>query len=116
VVGAEESLRIEAGAATRIVAAMNRETPNASHATGVNSTQFCQNMYGKPGALFSVNRLLDAEAEGEASLASVSSAERWSGIPEPTNMRLPNGWGATETGATLDDPRNRRSLKKWFSA
>jgi hypothetical protein len=62
VVGAEEILRIEAGAATRVVAAMNRETPNASHATGINSTQFCQYIYGKPGALFSVNRFSDAEA------------------------------------------------------
>src|ERR1700692_875101 len=35
------------------------------------------------------------------SLASVSSAERWSGNPEPTNMRLPNGWGATETGVYM---------------
>src|ERR1700681_1615892 len=35
------------------------------------------------------------------SLASVSSAERWSGVPEPTNMRLPNGWGATETGVYM---------------
>jgi hypothetical protein len=61
VVGAEEILRIEAGVAT-LVAAMNRETPNASHATGINSTQFCQTVYGKPGALFSVNRLSDAEA------------------------------------------------------
>jgi hypothetical protein len=62
VVGAEEILRIEAGAATTMVAATNRETPNASHATGINSTQFCQYVYGKPGALFSVNRLSDAEA------------------------------------------------------
>jgi hypothetical protein len=45
-----------------VVAATNRETPNASHATGINSTQFCQYVYGKPGALFSVNRLSDAEA------------------------------------------------------
>jgi hypothetical protein len=55
-VGAEEGARIEAGAATRD-AATNREAPNASHATGINSTQFCQNVYSKPGALFSVNRL-----------------------------------------------------------
>ena len=42
---------------------MNRDTPSASHATGIQSTQFCQNVYGKPGALFSVNRLSDAEAQ-----------------------------------------------------
>jgi hypothetical protein len=41
---------------------MNRDTPSASHAPGITSTQFCQNVYGKPGALFSVNRLSDAEA------------------------------------------------------
>jgi hypothetical protein len=39
-VGAEEvSLRIEAGAAT-IGEITNRNTPNASHATGDSSTQF----------------------------------------------------------------------------
>ena len=56
-VGAEEGSRIKAGAATRIgvSAARNRGKPNASHANGINSTQFCQNVYGKPGALFSVN-------------------------------------------------------------
>jgi hypothetical protein len=55
------SLRIEAGAATN-GKITNGITPSASHATGINSTQFCQNVYGKPGALFSVNRLSDAEA------------------------------------------------------
>jgi hypothetical protein len=62
-VGAEEvSLRIEAGTATygRMT---NRDAPSASHATGVKPTQFCKNVYGKPGALFSVNRLSDAEAQ-----------------------------------------------------
>ena len=59
-VEAEEGARIKAGAATWPIAvvttaAMNRETPNASHANGINSTQFCQNVYSKPGALFSVN-------------------------------------------------------------
>jgi hypothetical protein len=106
-VGAEEvevSLRIEAGIATN-GAITNRDTPSASHATGISSTQFCQNPIPKknirkPGALFSVNRLSDAEAH-MGSLASVSSAERWSGNPEPTNMRLPNGWGATETGVYM---------------
>jgi hypothetical protein len=98
-----------------MVAAMNREIPNASHATGINSTQFCQNVYGKPGALFSV-KLEDAEAQATGSIASISSAERWSGIPDPTNMRLPNGWGATETGVALDAPRNRRSFQKEFGA
>ena len=62
-VGAEEvSLRIEAGTAT-YGKIKNRDTPSASHATGIKSTQFCQNVYGKPGALFSVNRLSDAEAQ-----------------------------------------------------
>jgi hypothetical protein len=62
VVGAEEeSLRIESGAATQ-VAARIEETPSASHAIGINSTQFCQYIYGKPGALFSVNRLSNAKA------------------------------------------------------
>jgi len=49
-------LRINAGAATRD-AANNRLPPDAKHATGIMPTQFCQNVYGKPGALFSVNRL-----------------------------------------------------------
>src|SRR5208283_187811 len=51
-----------------MAAAVNRETPNASHATGIHSTQFCQFVYGKPGALFSVNRLSDAEAQATGSL------------------------------------------------
>jgi hypothetical protein len=45
----EESLRIEAGAKTNGTI-MNRDMPSANHATGINSTQFCQNVYGKPGA------------------------------------------------------------------
>jgi hypothetical protein len=58
-VEAEEGSRIKTGAATRPIAvvttaARNRETPNASPANGINSTQFCQNVYSKPGALFSV--------------------------------------------------------------
>ena len=65
-VGAEEvslvSLRIEAGTAPN-EKITNRGTPSASNATGIQSTQFCQNVYGKPGALFSVNRLSDAEAQ-----------------------------------------------------
>jgi hypothetical protein len=56
VVGAEESLRIKAGVAIRD-AAKNRDAPNAGNATGINSTTLSQNVYGKPGALFSVNRL-----------------------------------------------------------
>jgi len=36
--------------------------PNANHAIGGVNIQFCQNVYGKPGALFSVNRLQDAQA------------------------------------------------------
>jgi hypothetical protein len=38
-------------------AAKNSDTPNAKYATGINSTTLSQNVYGKPGALFSVNRL-----------------------------------------------------------
>jgi hypothetical protein len=56
VVGAEESLRIEAGVVIRD-AAKHRNAPNARYATGINSTTLSQNVYGKPGALFSVNRL-----------------------------------------------------------
>jgi hypothetical protein len=52
----EESARIEARTATREVAAKKREAPSARHASGISSTQFCQFMYSKPGALFSVNR------------------------------------------------------------
>jgi hypothetical protein len=56
VVGAEESLRIKAGVVV-LSAAKNRDAPNAKYATGINSTTLSQNVYGKPGALFSVNRL-----------------------------------------------------------
>jgi hypothetical protein len=56
VVGAEESLRIKAGVVS-MNAAKNRDAPNARIATGINSTTLSQNVYGKPGALFSVNRL-----------------------------------------------------------
>jgi hypothetical protein len=69
VVGAEESSRIEAGAATKR-ATGNRDSPSASHATGIDSTHFCQNVYGKPGALFSVNRLSAAEASIKGSIGS----------------------------------------------
>src|SRR5271154_6710463 len=74
-----------------------RATRPASVQPNSAKTQFRKKTYGKPGALFSVNRLPDAEAQ-QGSLASVSSAERWSGDPEPTNMRrsLKDG-GATET-------------------
>jgi hypothetical protein len=62
-VGAEEaSLRIEAGTAT-YGKMTNRDTPSARHATGTKSINLSQNVYGKPGALFSVNRLSDAEAQ-----------------------------------------------------
>jgi hypothetical protein len=55
-VGAEESLRIEAGVVI-MAAAKNRNTPTARCATGINSNTLSQNVYSKPGALFSVNRL-----------------------------------------------------------
>jgi len=46
-VGAEEvSLRIEAGTAT-YRESVNRAKPNANHATGIISTQFCQNQIPK---------------------------------------------------------------------
>jgi hypothetical protein len=56
VVGAEESLRIKPGVFAKI-AVKQTETPNARYATGSNSITLSQNVYGKPGALFSVNRL-----------------------------------------------------------
>jgi hypothetical protein len=52
VVGAEESVRIEAGV-SMVNAAKNRDAPNAKYATGINSTTLSQNVYGKPRALFS---------------------------------------------------------------
>src|SRR5580704_13480732 len=76
-----------------------RATRPASVQPNSGKTQFQKETYGKPGALFSVNRLSDAEAQ-IGSLASVSSAERWSGNPEPTNMRPPIGWGATGNRCT----------------
>src|ERR1700738_4374517 len=85
---------------SRIGIRRTRATRPASVQPNSAKTQFPKKTYGKPGALFSVNRLSDAEAQ-MGSLASVSSAERWSGVPEPTNMRLPNGWGATETGVYM---------------
>ena len=97
-VGAEEKSRRWAGAAIKRVAARNRQRPSAKHATGIKSIQFCQNVYGKPGALFSVNRLFRRRSLSEGSRAAFSSAERWSGNPEPTKLRLPNAWEATETG------------------
>jgi len=56
VVGAEESLRIKPGVFAKY-AAKNRDAPNARYATGINCITLSQNVYGKPGALFSVNRL-----------------------------------------------------------
>jgi hypothetical protein len=50
-VEAEEGARVEARTATREVAAKKREAPNASHASGIDSTQFCQSVFSKPGAL-----------------------------------------------------------------
>jgi hypothetical protein len=52
-VGAEESLeikRMEAGTEA-MEAAAKRRAPNAKHAIGIHSTQFCQNVSSKPGAL-----------------------------------------------------------------
>jgi hypothetical protein len=64
-VEAEEGARIEARTATREVAAKKREAPNASQASGIDSTQFCQFVYSKPGALFSVNRIQTLEPREE---------------------------------------------------
>jgi hypothetical protein len=58
-VGAEESLRMKGGTISRH-AARNRDAPNAKYATGNNSITLRKNVYGKPGALFSVNRLSKA--------------------------------------------------------
>jgi hypothetical protein len=78
-VEAEEGARNKAGAATRPIAvmttaAMNRDTPNASHANGIDSTQFCQNVYSKPGALFSVNA---CRISGEIRRASPKDIRHW---------------------------------------
>jgi hypothetical protein len=56
VVGAEESLRIKPGVFANN-AVKNSDTPNARYATGIDCITLSQNVYGKPGALFSVNRL-----------------------------------------------------------
>jgi hypothetical protein len=56
VVGAEESLRIKPGVFAKN-AAKNSDTPSARYATGIDCITLSQNVYGKPGALFSVNRL-----------------------------------------------------------
>ena len=58
-VGAEESLRMKGGTRSRD-AASKEKVPSAKHATGNNSITLSQNVYGKPGALFSVNRLSKA--------------------------------------------------------
>jgi hypothetical protein len=77
--------------------------PIAMSAIGITSIQFCKNVYGNPGPFFLGKPLIKAQ-ELEALLRLISSAERWSGNPEPTNMRHPNGWGATETGIKLAAP------------
>jgi hypothetical protein len=102
-------LRIKAGVVRRN-AAKNSDAPR--YATGINSTTLSQNVYGKPGALFSVNRLSDALAQDLSFRASVSSAERWSGVPEPTNMRLPNGWGTTGNRCLYASPRLGVALQR----
>jgi hypothetical protein len=50
VVGAEESLRIETGDKP-VETASKGKAPSAMNATGNNSTNLSQNVYGKPGAL-----------------------------------------------------------------
>jgi hypothetical protein len=60
-VGAEESLRGEAGVVS-LQAARNRGTPSANIATGIISITLSQNVYSKPGAFISVNRLSAAKA------------------------------------------------------
>ena len=120
-VGAEESLRIEAGAATRMVAAMNRGTPSASHATGIHSTQFCQFVYGKPGALFSVNRLSDAEAQATGSWRLSHRPSDGLEIQIQLICGSPTDGDATETGANFalpygEGPTTAVLIEKWFSA
>jgi len=61
-VEAEGSSRIEAGAAIRTIATRNRDAPSASHAHDISSTQFCQYVYSKPGALVLGYRLSVAGA------------------------------------------------------
>src|SRR5260370_38583368 len=90
-----------------------RATRPASFLPNSAKTQFRKKTYGEPGALFSVNRLSDAEAQ-IGSLASVSSAERWSGNPEPTNMRLPNEGGHWKP-VYMHDLYLWASPFKWFS-
>lgn len=71
------SLRIEAGAATN-VGIRNRHTPSARDATGINSITLSKNVYGKPGALFSVNRLSDTEAQiGLSCVCLIGRAMVW---------------------------------------
>src|SRR5271156_3149710 len=102
-----------------MVATKNREIPNASHATGINSTQFCQYVYGKPGALFSVNRLLDAEAQATGSLRLSHRPSDGLEIQNQLICGLPTDGGPPKPVPTCNpskDSRNRCSPKKWFSA
>lgn len=57
-VGAEESWRIKAGTASRDPTRV-RERTSASTAIGSITIQIDHNVYGKPGALFSVNRFCE---------------------------------------------------------
>ena len=114
-VGAEEvSLRIEAGTATS-GNITNRDTPSANHATGIKSTQFCQNVYCKPGALFSVNRLSDAGAQ-------ITALSRLSHRPsdglEFQNQLIcgsPTDGAPPETGVYMHN-LEMGVAQKWFSA
>jgi hypothetical protein len=77
-VEAEEGSRIEAGAATFRVAAITRGIANASHANGINSTQFCQVRISKPGTLFSVNRWSDIDvSQASSSVHFIGRAMVW---------------------------------------
>jgi hypothetical protein len=77
-VGAEERLRIKAGVVSAD-AAKNRDAPSARYATGINSTTLSQNVYGKPGALFSVNRIRRLSSRFELSRVSlIGRAMVWS--------------------------------------
>src|ERR1700679_108149 len=77
------------------------------------NTQFPIKTYGKPAALFSVNRLSDAEAQSQGSRAFVSSAERWSGNPEPTNMRRPRRTGSPPKPVSMQNLRYGHDLNLW---
>src|SRR5580692_3258593 len=89
-----------------------RATRPASVQPNSANTQFQIKTYGKPAALFSINRLSDAEAQS-GSRAFVSSAERWSGNPEPTNMRRPRRTGSPPKPVSMQNLRYGHGPNLW---